>query len=121
MRRLLLAAGTVLVLAAPAFAQSTVTIEKRTITKEEPAAGSTVSTVIIAPTAPPAPEAETPPPPPGPTLVWTPGHWRWNPDKQNYTWVSGKYIEPPRAHAGWIPGRWRQEPGGWVWEEGRWN
>ncbi|TMJ56423.1 MAG: hypothetical protein E6G81_13895, partial [Alphaproteobacteria bacterium] len=81
MRGLLVAAGALLLFAAPAFAQSsTTTIEKRTITKETPAVGSTVSTTIIAPNPPPAPRVETPPPPPGPRMVWTPGHWTWERD-----------------------------------------
>jgi hypothetical protein len=120
MMRPLVVAGAILWLAAPAFAQSTTTIEKKTITKEEvPGAGSTVSTTIIAPTAPPAPQAETPPPPPGPRMVWTPGHWGWERDK--YSWVAGKYLEPPPEHAAWAPGRWVQRPDGWVWQEGHWD
>ena len=119
MRRLLVAAGALMILSAPAFAQTSTTIEKRTITKEEPGAGSTVSTTIIAPTAPPAPRVETPPPPPGPRMVWTTGHWAWEHDK--YNWMAGKYIEPPREHASWVAGRWIERPNGWVWEEGRWD
>ena len=121
MRRILLTAGAVLVLAAPAFAQSTVTIEKKTITKEPAESGSTVSTVVVAPNPPPPPEAETPPPAPGPSLVWTPGHWNWEPSGHNYVWLKGKYMEPPRAHAAWMPGHWVKRPDGWVWEEGHWD
>jgi hypothetical protein len=120
MRRLLVAAGAVLLFTAPAFAQSSVTVEKKTtITKEEPSVGSTVSTTIIAPNPPPAPRVETPPPPPGPRMVWTPGHWTWERDK--YVWLGGKYVEPPREHAAWVAGRWVQRPNGWLWEEGRWD
>ena len=125
MRRLLLTAGAALALCAPAFAQSTVTIEKKTITKDItsdlPESGSTVSTVVIAPNAPPPPQVETPPPPPGAAVVWTPGRWGWDPEALNYVWVSGRYVEPPRARAAWAPGHWRQEPRGWVWVEGHWN
>ena len=122
MRRLFVAAGALLVLSAPAFAQtSTTTIEKRTTTTEAPSAGSTVSTTIIAPTPPPAPRVETPPPPPGPRMVWTPGHWSWERDKATYVWMGGKYMEPPREHAAWVAGRWMQRPNGWIWEEGRWD
>jgi hypothetical protein len=121
MRRALLAAGALLIFSAPAFADE-VTIEKRTITHEAtPESGSTVSTVIIAPTAPPAPEAEAPPPPPGPSLVWRPGHWYWNPERAAYVWHKGDYMEPPRTEAAWIPGRFIERAGGWVWEDGHWN
>lgn len=120
MRRVLLAASAVLVMAAPAFADE-VTIEKKTITREEPQSGSTVSTVVVAPTPPPPPRAEAPPPPPGPAVVWTAGHWSWNPDTHTYVWVAGRYLEPPRAHAAWVPGNWVKTADGWVWEEGRWD
>ena len=75
MRRTLLTAGAVLLLTAPAFAQSSVTIEKKETVTKVPESGSTVSTVVVAPNPPPPPQAETPPPPPGPTVVWTPGRW----------------------------------------------
>ena len=121
MRQALLTAGAVLLLTGPALAQGSVTIEKKTITKEVPETGSTVSTVIVAPNPPPPPQAETPPPPPGPSVVWTPGHWNWNRDTHGYVWIGGKYLEPPRARAAWLPGRWAQRPEGWVWQEGRWD
>ena len=121
MKRTLLTAGAILILAAPAFAQSSVTIEKKTITKEVPESGSTVSTVVVAPTPPPPPRAEARPPAPGPEMVWTEGHWSWKPDARNYAWIEGKYVMPPRPHAAWMPGRWTQRTEGWVWEDGRWN
>jgi hypothetical protein len=123
MKRLLLTAGAVLVMAAPAFAAD-VTIEKRTTTTtttEEPKSGSTVSTVVIAPNPPPPPRAEAPPPPPGPAVVWVGGRWSWEPGARNYVWIPGKYLEPPRAHAAWVPGHWAKRAGGWVFEEGRWD
>jgi hypothetical protein len=122
MRRALLAAGAVLILSAPAFADE-VTIEKKTttITKEAPESGSTVTTEIIAPTPPPAPQAEIPPAPPGPKVAWVTGHWSWDPAAQNYVWVHGRYMEPPHAHAEWLPGRFVQRPDGWLWEDGSWE
>ena len=122
MKRALLTAGAVLILTAPAFAQSSVTIEKKTtITKEPAESGSTISTEIIAPNPPPAPQAEVPPPPPGPGVTWVSGHWSWSPDTHAYVWIKGKYLEPPRPRAAWIPGRFVQRPNGWIWEEGRWD
>jgi hypothetical protein len=120
MRRALLAAGAALIFAGPALADS-VTIEKKTITREEPASGSTVSTVVVAPNPPPPPRAEVPPPPPGPAMVWMGGHWSWNPESHTYVWLTGKYAAPPREHAAWAPGHWAQRPDGWVWQEGRWD
>ena len=121
MRHTLLTAGAVLLLTAPAFAQSSVTIEKKETITKVPESGSTVSTVVVAPNPPPPPQAETPPPPPGPTVVWTPGHWSWEPGARNHVWIAGKYLEPPRPRAAWIPGRWVQRPEGWVWQDGRWD
>ena len=101
MWRALITAGAIIALTAPAFAaETTTTIEKRTITRDVvPESGSTVTTTVIAPNPPPAPRVETPPPPPGPAVVWTPGHWQWTPGPQTYVWVGGRYIEPPRPHA----------------------
>lgn len=120
MRRALFAAGAVLILTAPAFADQ-LTIEKRTITRETPASGSTVSTEIIAPDPPPPPQAEVPPPPPGPGVAWIPGHWGWQPAGHTYAWVHGSYREPPRAEAHWVPGRFVERNDGWMWEDGRWD
>jgi YXWGXW repeat-containing protein len=123
MRRALLAAGAIVVLAAPAFAQSSsVTVEKRTWTetKTVPEVGSTVSTVVIAPKPPPAPRVEAPPPPP-PGEAWVPGHWAWNSGTVAYVWTPGHFARPPRVHAAWMPGHWAQRPNGWVWVEGHWN
>lgn len=120
-RAFLTVAGAALLFGAPALAQTT-TIEKQTtITKEVPETGSTVSTVVIAPTPPPPPQVETPPPPPGPAMVWVGGHWSWNPEARTHVWVRGKYAEPPRPRAAWVPGGWTQRPDGWVFVEGRWD
>ncbi len=121
MKRALLTAGAILILAAPAFAQSTTTIEKKTITKDIPESGSTVSTVVVAPNPPPPLRAESPPPPPSPNMVWTAGRWTWKPEVREYTWAPGKYMEPPRPQAAWVPGRWVQRDRGWVYDEGRWD
>jgi len=121
MKRALLTAGAILILAAPAFAQSSVTIEKKTITKEVPESGSTVSTIVVAPNPPPPPRAEARPAAPGPEMVWMSGHWSWKPEAGSYAWIEGKYAMPPRPRAAWLPGSWTQHPDGWVWEEGRWD
>ena len=124
MKRALLVAGAVALLAAPAFAESSsVTIEKHTVTtsKTVPQSGSTVSTVVVAPSPPPPPRVEAPPGPPNPQMVWMQGHWSWNPDTRGYVWVHGKYAEPPHLHAAWVPGHWTKHPQGWVWESGHWD
>jgi hypothetical protein len=52
-------------------------------------------------------------------MVWVPGHWGW--ERDQYVWLDGKYMEPPREHAAWTAGRWVERPNGWMWEEGRWD
>jgi hypothetical protein len=125
MKRVLLAVWMAIALGAPAFAQSTGTSEKATnrdLYPDKEQSGSTVSTTVVAPHAPPPTAAiEAPPASPGPTAVWTPGYWRWDPEQQSYTWVSGQYAEPPHALTAWVPGHWQQEPRGWIWVEGHWN
>ncbi|HEX3864734.1 MAG TPA: hypothetical protein VHY35_23870 [Stellaceae bacterium] len=122
MKRALLAAGAMLVLSAPAFADQ-VTTEKQTITRTTtvPESGSAMPSVIVAPTAPPADEAEVRPPAPMPTAVWMPGHWSWIPERQAYVWTQGRYGDPPHPHAAWLPGHFDQRPDGWVWLDGRWD
>lgn len=123
MRRALLAAGAVLIFAAPALADE-VTIDKKTTTTTTtttPAYGSTESTVVLAPVAPPPVRVEAPPPVPGPGMAWIPGHWVWRGEDRGYVWLHGRYAEPPRARAAWIAGRFVQRPGGWMWVEGHWD
>ncbi|MGA2087392.1 MAG: hypothetical protein ABSG66_00595 [Stellaceae bacterium] len=70
--------------------------------------------------APPAPQVEVvPPPPPGQPMEWRPGFWRWNGNQ--YVWVRGRYVHPPRMGAHWVPGHWAQGPRGWVWVRGHWG
>jgi hypothetical protein len=124
MRRALLAAGAVVLFAAPALADE-LTVDKKTVTTttttRTPEVGSTVSTVIIAPTPPPPPRVEVPPPVPGPDMAWIPGHWRWSRGGQNYVWDDGRYAEPPRARAAWMAGHFERRPDGWIWTEGHWD
>jgi hypothetical protein len=125
MKRALIAAGAVLIFAAPALADSW-TIEKDTTTTSSsssvvPQSGSTVSTVVIAPTPPPPPRIVAAPPPPGPGVAWMPGHWMWNPATQDYAWAHGRYAEPPRVGVAWRPGHWIERAGGWMWIEGHWD
>jgi hypothetical protein len=128
MKRALPTAGAALLLSAPvsapAFADQLTIITQPGITNpgDSPAvnpdmnSGSTVSSVVIAPSAPPAP-----PVPPDTTAVWMPGHWVWQGQRQAYTWSDGKYDEPPLVRASWVPGHWTQGPEGWFWDEGHWN
>ena len=120
MKRVVLTAGAVLLLTAPAFADQ-LTIEKQTITRDDSESSAPATSVVIAPTPPPPPQAEVPPPPPGPGVAWLAGHWRWDSATAHYVWFPGRYAELPRAHAAWVEGRFERRPDGWEWVEGHWD
>ena len=57
------------------------------------------------PKAPPGPIPELPPrdKPPGDNLIWIPGYWAWDPEKNDYLWVSGIWraaLSRPKMDAG---------------------
>jgi WXXGXW repeat (2 copies) len=57
--------------------------------------------------------------PPGPGYVWIEGYQEWRGD--DYVWVPGRWVLPPRRHARWIRPRYRHVHGGWVFVAGRWR
>jgi len=72
-------------------------------------------------TQPPANIAESPPAakPQGQNVVWIPGYWSWDTDRNAFIWVSGCWrVAPPNMT--WIPGYWRALPGAWEWVPGFW-
>ena len=71
---------------------------------------------------PPAPAAplETVPPQPGPSYVWVPGSYTWQPVSRTYVWVPGHWTIPPRGYA-WVPGHWETQANGNVWVDGYWR
>jgi hypothetical protein len=56
-----------------------------------------------------------------PRTTWIPGHYDWDPNRGNYVYIQGQYVEAPRENAQWIPGHWVQTPTAWIWIEGNWN
>lgn len=70
---------------------------------------------------------ETAPPParvevverPGPRYVWVEGVYRHRGNQ--YVWVPGRWVVPPRARSAWVPGRWVQTPRGWRYVDGHWR
>ncbi|MGB8097727.1 MAG: YXWGXW repeat-containing protein, partial [Terracidiphilus sp.] len=59
---------------------------------------------------------------PAPDLMWTPGHWSWDPDFADYYWVPGAWVPAPYTGALWTPGYWGWGPGGvYMWHAGYWG
>jgi hypothetical protein len=75
----------------------------------------------IVPKEPPAPIDELPPDqkPEGDNVVWIPGYWAWDSDRNDFLWVSGTYRAVPPGRS-WVPGRWNQVEGGSQWVPGYW-
>jgi hypothetical protein len=70
---------------------------------------------------PPDPVPEQPPDqkPESDSVVWIPGYWAWDVDRQDFLWVSGFWRIPPPGRR-WVPGHWSQVEGGWQWSPGLW-
>lgn len=69
---------------------------------------------------PPLPVYEQPPVP-GPGYIWTPGYWAWDSDEDDYYWVPGTWVEPPRPGLLWTPGYWAWVAGAYVFHRGYWG
>ncbi|HEY5768662.1 MAG TPA: YXWGXW repeat-containing protein [Terrimicrobium sp.] len=74
---------------------------------------------VIVTKTPPAVQVERETASPGASYVWTRGYWRWT--GTDYVWVPGTWVERPRVAAVWVDGQWQRRPGGWMWEDGRWQ
>lgn len=76
----------------------------------------------IIPKQPPEAIEELPPDqkPEGDNVVWLPGYWSWDQEREDFIWVSGFWRVPP-PNRFWVPGSWRKMEGGWQWTCGFWN
>lgn len=57
--------------------------------------------------------------PEGDDVVWIPGYWAWDDDRDNFLWVSGIWRKLPPGRR-WVPGYWLEAQGGWQWVAGLW-
>lgn len=106
---LLIGASAPAALVAPALAQTCVC----------PPAGAVFSGPAIqsAEPPPPLPEYEQPQAPVA-GYSWTPGYWAWN--NNDYYWVPGVWVQPPRAGLLWTPPYWAFVGGVYVFRAGYW-
>ncbi len=61
------------------------------------------------------------PPIPGYGYIWTPGYWAWDQGYQDYYWVPGAWVLPPRVGYLWTPGWWGWDDGEYVFNPGYWG
>jgi hypothetical protein len=77
---------------------------------------------ILVPQQPPESLQEVPPAerPAGANIVWVPGYWAWDTERNDFVWVSGCWRNaPPNTY--WVPGYWIQVENGWQWIGGFWK
>ena len=61
------------------------------------------------------------PPIPAYGYIWTPGYWAWDDGYQDYYWVPGTWVRPPRVGFLWTPGYWGWNNGLYVFNTGYWG
>ena len=71
--------------------------------------------------APPPLPVYDQPPCPGYGYIWTPGYWAWSDYENDYYWVPGTWIEPPRVGYLWTPGYWGFNDGAYIFNAGYWG
>ena len=75
----------------------------------------------LVPKAPPEPIGEVPPEfkPEGDNVIWIPGYWSWDDEREDHVWVSGVWRVPPQDRR-WVPGYWHNTDEGYHWISGFW-
>lgn len=77
---------------------------------------------LIVSKRPPDPIDEIPPEyrPEGSDVVWIPGYWGWDAERDDFVWVTGIWRLAPPNHV-WIPGYWAEVADGYQWISGFWS
>jgi hypothetical protein len=52
-------------------------------------------------------------------VLWLPGYWGWDDDRQDFIWIRGGWRVPPPGER-WIPGYWAKAEGGFQRTPGFW-
>lgn len=71
--------------------------------------------------APPPLPTYIQPPCPEYGYIWVPGYWAWDDDDEDFYWVPGTWVQPPRLGWLWTPGWWEYGWNGYVYHEGYWG
>ena len=76
---------------------------------------------LIAPRQPPQMVRELPPEnqPAGDSVIWIPGYWSWDEERNDFIWVSGIWRQAPPGRR-WLPGYWTAVENGYRWWPGSW-
>jgi WXXGXW repeat (2 copies) len=53
--------------------------------------------------------------------IWTPGYWGWDNYYNDYYWVPGVWVPPPRVGLLWTPGWWGWRNGAYAFNQGYWG
>jgi hypothetical protein len=75
----------------------------------------------IVPKKPPVAIPETPSEhrPEGDNVIWIPGYWSYDEDRNDFLWVSGFWRVVPAGRK-WVPGYWAPAGEGYRWVPGMW-
>ena len=71
--------------------------------------------------APPALPVYEQPQIPGYGYIWTPGYWSWDNYEEDYFWVPGTWVLPPRLGYYWTPAYWGYNDGEYLFNQGYWG
>lgn len=74
---------------------------------------------VVVNSAPPPPPREPAPVRPSAQAVWVPGYWHWT--GLEYTWIRGRWTQPPAAGATWHAPRYSIQGGQHTYEPGGWR
>src|SRR6476619_12142 len=82
----------------------------------------TLEVSVVVDKQPPAPVEELPPDvkPEGDNVVWVPGYWAFDNERNDFIWVSGFWSNVPQKRL-WISGYWAQDGNGYRWVPGYWS
>jgi len=77
---------------------------------------------LVVQKAPPELIEEIPPEvrPEGANVIWIPGYWAWEDERNDFIWVSGIWRAVPRGRQ-WVPGYWWETETGYQWVAGFWQ